>query len=255
MHAIGDDPIQSKRPTQRDVARLAGVSQATVSYVLNERSTVSVPVETRHRVLDAVRELGYIRNLAARSLRTNKTYTIASVFPDITNPFYPALERGIQDVARRIGYDLMIYNTDGIAEWERSCAGFVQALEVAISWRIRISSRCPDLLKRTATMVCKFYWIDRHGRTQSASNDLLALGALLAIRENVLSVPNDNALLDFDDIPIAKLINPSLTTVSQFQRQLGQRAAEMLFERLDGQLPATGRCEELPFELIMRDSA
>src|SRR5262249_9147612 len=58
-------------------------------------------------------------NITARSLRTSKTYTIASIIPDITNPFYPAFERGIQDVAERHGYDLIMYNTDGEAEKER----------------------------------------------------------------------------------------------------------------------------------------
>ena len=119
-----------KRPTQQDVARSAGVSQATVSYVLNDRSTESVPEETRQRIRDAVQELGYVPNATARSLRTSKTQTIAGIIPDITNPFYPALERGIQDVARQNNYDLIIYNTDGVAEQERNCLRSVQQARV-----------------------------------------------------------------------------------------------------------------------------
>jgi LacI family transcriptional regulator len=107
------DKNRRKRPTQADVARLAGVSQAMVSYVLTNNTTVSIPDETRLRIQEAVRALGYIPNSTARSLRTDRTYTIASIIPDITNPFYPDFERGIQDVAEQHGYDLIMYNTDG----------------------------------------------------------------------------------------------------------------------------------------------
>ncbi|MBZ0304222.1 MAG: LacI family transcriptional regulator, partial [Anaerolineae bacterium] len=90
-----------------------------VSYVLNSNTPVSIPAETRQRVLDAIDQLGYQPNRTARSLRTSKTYTIAAIIPDITNPFYPAFERGIQDVADERGYDVITYNTDGLADKEQ----------------------------------------------------------------------------------------------------------------------------------------
>jgi LacI family transcriptional regulator len=107
-----------KRPTQADVAQRAGVSQTTVSLVLNN-VVIGIPDETRQRILTIVHELDYVPDRAARSLRTNKSYTIASIIPSITNPFYPAFERGIQDGADARGYDLIIYNTDGVAEKEQ----------------------------------------------------------------------------------------------------------------------------------------
>lgn len=107
------------RPTQADVARLAEVSQTVVSYVLNDNHSVSLSPETRQRVLDAIQALGYVPNGAARSLRSRRTTTIAVVIPDITNPYYPAFIRGIQDVAQTNSYDLIAYNSDGIAESER----------------------------------------------------------------------------------------------------------------------------------------
>src|SRR5215207_54184 len=107
-----------KRPTQSDVARLANVSQAMVSYVLNDNNSVTIPGETRERIQNAMESLGYQPNRTARSLRASKTYTIAVVIPDITNPFYPAFERGIQDVADQHQYDVITYNTDGLAEKE-----------------------------------------------------------------------------------------------------------------------------------------
>jgi LacI family transcriptional regulator len=88
-----------------------------------------------------------------------------------------------------------------------------------------------------------------------AANDMMAMGALLAVREAGLLVPRDVALAGFDDTPITKLVTPSLTTVTQFQEELGRRAAEMLFERLGGTVPERGRNEERPYELIVRESA
>jgi LacI family transcriptional regulator len=107
-----------RRPTQADVARHAGVSQALVSYVLNE-SPVTLPDATRRRVLDAMDELGYVPHSAARALRLDRTMTLALVIPDITNPYYPAVERGLQDSAEAGGYQLITYNTDGVAAKER----------------------------------------------------------------------------------------------------------------------------------------
>lgn len=57
------------------------------------------------------------------------------------------------------------------------------------------------------------------------------------------------------DIPTAQIVTPALTTVSHFQRQLGVRAAELLLERLEGKAPPTGRNVEMPFQLIIRESA
>ena len=114
-------PSRVRRPTQADVAQLAGVSQATVSYVLSERYGFSVPIETKQRVFEAARTLGYVTNQAARSLRTRITRRIAFVIPDISNPFFPAFARGIQDVTDREGYDLVMYNTDGVADKELRC--------------------------------------------------------------------------------------------------------------------------------------
>ena len=100
-----------RKPTQADVARRAAVSQAMVSYVLNDHPAVSVPTETRRRILEAVEALGYVPNSAARSLRTRKTLTLAAIIPDITNPYYPAFIRGIQDAAETQGFDVISYNT------------------------------------------------------------------------------------------------------------------------------------------------
>jgi LacI family transcriptional regulator len=112
--------VNSGRPTQREVARLAGVSQAVVSYVLNDVQTVSIAPATRQRVLDAMRETGYVPDNTARSLRNRKTWTIATIIPDITNPYYPEFVRGVQDACRAAGYDVLAFNTDGDRDLELS---------------------------------------------------------------------------------------------------------------------------------------
>jgi LacI family transcriptional regulator len=88
-----------------------------------------------------------------------------------------------------------------------------------------------------------------------AANDLMAMGALIAIREAGLRVPHDIAIVGFDDIPAAQLVYPPLTTVTQFQERLGRRAAELLLERLNNTAPEGGRSVEMPFKLIVRESA
>jgi LacI family transcriptional regulator len=88
-----------------------------------------------------------------------------------------------------------------------------------------------------------------------AANDMMAMGAILAIQEAGLSVPQDIAVVGFDDIPTARLVNPPLTTVAQFQVELGRRAADLLFERLNGTAPPHGRTIEMPYQLVIRKSA
>ena len=88
-----------------------------------------------------------------------------------------------------------------------------------------------------------------------AANDMMALGALLSIKDAGLRIPGDMALVGFDDIPIDRLVTPALTTVTQFQSRLGRRAAELLLERIQGQAPAGGRSIEMPFDIVVRESA
>src|SRR5262249_52325674 len=88
-----------------------------------------------------------------------------------------------------------------------------------------------------------------------AANDMMAMGTLSAARAAGLRVPDDLAIVGFDNIPSAALVNPPLTTVSLHEQQIGRRAAALLIERLEGAAPNHGRCEEVPFELIVRESA
>lgn len=106
--------------TMRDVAKLADVSQSTVSRVLSGATEpIQIGDETRQRVLEAVKELRYQPNLHAGSLRGQRTRMIAIMIADITNSFYHPLIRGVQDVAKLHRYDVMIANSDHTADSEK----------------------------------------------------------------------------------------------------------------------------------------
>lgn len=109
----------SRVPTIHDVAKKAGVSSATVSHVINNSRAVAPG--TRERVLAAINDLGYRRDAIARSLRRNHTGTIGLMISDITNPFFPDVVRGVEDVVYAHGpdYNLILCNTEENDEKER----------------------------------------------------------------------------------------------------------------------------------------
>lgn len=102
--------------SMKDVARRADVSITTVSHVLNGTRKVADPTQTR--VLAAIEELGYRHNLVARSLKTQRTFTIGLLLSDIQNPFFTAVVRGVEDLALARGYHLFLCNTDEDPERE-----------------------------------------------------------------------------------------------------------------------------------------
>ncbi|MGI6877376.1 LacI family DNA-binding transcriptional regulator [Microbacterium sp. gxy059] len=98
-----------------DVARLAGVSTATVSRVFNGQSVSPARSEAVRRAAD---ELGFVPNRTARSLRRRHSEMIALVFPDVENPYFTEIARGVEDVARSAGYSVVLCNTDADHEKE-----------------------------------------------------------------------------------------------------------------------------------------
>ncbi|MBN2005750.1 MAG: LacI family DNA-binding transcriptional regulator [Anaerolineae bacterium] len=103
-----------KRPTQVDVARLAGVSTATVSYVVNGLADGRVPIskETRQRVLDAIEELGYEPDARAQALRSGNTQTVGFILPDIHNPHFWQTADGVEQELRAAGYHMLLSSAD-----------------------------------------------------------------------------------------------------------------------------------------------
>lgn len=336
------DVGRPRRVTQRDVARLAGVSQTTVSLVLSGASTSSIPPETLERVQAAMRELGYVPNRWAQALKTNRTMTIACVVPDIANPFYPSLLRGLQAVADDAGYDVITVNTDGTAEREQrflnwSLEGRVDGV-IGVFFTLRAVDfkpltdagicvvRIESSVKKDGPLPVDNLFIDneaaagavtryligrgygriamiagiggpQEGRLRGyeaalreagraplivadeafneeggfraaqqlfglterpdaifAANDMMAIGAMAAAHEAGFAIPGDVAIAGFDDIFAARLVTPALTTVSQFQYDLGTTAAEVLLDRLQRGGAGPGTSQAMPFRLIERRS-
>jgi LacI family transcriptional regulator len=107
-------------PTLRDVAEAAGVHAATASRALNPKTRQLISAETARRVLRAAEALGYQPNPIARSLKTSRSTTVGLVIPDLTNPLFPPIVRGVENVLESDGYNVWIVNTDNDPERERA---------------------------------------------------------------------------------------------------------------------------------------
>ncbi|CAN5143646.1 LacI family DNA-binding transcriptional regulator [soil metagenome] len=110
---------RQRRITIDDVAIRAGVHKATVSRALNERTRHQVSADTVARVEAAAEELGYVPNAMARGLRTSNSMTVGVIIPDLMNPFFPPVVRGIENYLQPRGYTALLANTDGSDETER----------------------------------------------------------------------------------------------------------------------------------------
>ena len=104
--------------TIKDVAKLAGVSVATVSHVVNETRFVSE--ETKRKVLSAMKDLSYKPNAVARSLRRKESKIIGLVLPDNTNPYFAEIAWSIEYASRNHGYSLILCNSDGDVKKEET---------------------------------------------------------------------------------------------------------------------------------------
>jgi LacI family transcriptional regulator len=116
--------------TLRDVAEAAGVHPSTASRALNESTRPMVKAGTVRRVLKAAERLGYRPNSLARGLKTSRTFSIGMLIPDLTNPLFPPIVRGIEDGLAPSGYTVVLANTDDHDDKERS------VLEVMLNRRV-----------------------------------------------------------------------------------------------------------------------
>lgn len=308
----------------KQIAKIAGVSLGTVSHALNGSASVREPL--RKRVMDAVATVGYQPSQLARGLRRDKTNMIGMIIPDITNPFFPAVVRGAEDVAFENGYRLVLCNTDndhskeishlnelrtylpsGLivilsnfsdltthAECYRKAGTAVVCVDrlprdwdgdtvtadnekgayEATSYLLRLGhtrvavitgprhlSNAQSRLKgfkralREQNIVIGSEYIqeasfDRQGGYTKtmlllrmiprptalfASNDMIAFGALRAFRESGLRCPEDISLIGFDDLDLAEMTNPPISSVSQPGYQMGTAAARILIDRVGGE--------------------
>ncbi|MER7607746.1 LacI family DNA-binding transcriptional regulator [Nocardioides sp. NPDC127503] len=330
-----------RRATIDDVAKLAKVHKATVSRALNERKKHQVSPATIDKVERAARQVGYAPNALARGLRTNSSMTIGVVLPDITNPFFPPMVRGIENVVSPRGYTSLLVNTDGDKAMERTALSHlidrrVDGLIVASGQRdetvlseLHKAGTKVVLLNRDAGAVpyplvrgddgagidlavehlvglghrhilhlagpANFSTTSKRAdafaaaclrhpeldatveRVESltarageegmnvvlgrgtpptavlAGNDLIALGALRALRARGLRCPADVSIVGFNDMPFAEDFSPPLTTVRVPTELMGRRAAQLILEWIDG-----GSLDQqtvvLPVSLVDRES-
>jgi len=102
-----------------DIAKKIGVSYTTVSRALNGKKGVGE--KTRRRIVEEAEKLGYQPNAIARGLVSKSTNTIGLIIPDITNPFFPEVARGVEDACREAGYNVFLCNSNWDRDQERSC--------------------------------------------------------------------------------------------------------------------------------------
>ncbi|MBO1334570.1 LacI family DNA-binding transcriptional regulator [Streptomyces sp. VRA16 Mangrove soil] len=136
-------------PTSADVARLAGVSRATVSYVLNNTSAVRISEPTRRRVHEAARELGYVPHAAARSLRAGHTRIVLMPTPDVPiGPLYSGFLNEFQWALSRLDYTVVQYGSVGVVGDEAARA-WAELRPVAVLAPLGMGRRGIDVLKRS----------------------------------------------------------------------------------------------------------
>ncbi|WP_052954409.1 LacI family DNA-binding transcriptional regulator [Microvirga vignae] len=338
-----EDGAASHRAVRiQDVAKLADVSTATVSRALATPERVSP--EARARVLEAIAKTGYVPNPAARSLRSQKTYMVLVVLPDLSNTFFSKILRGIEERLFEAGYGMIISDLDGSPEKEAHFAAFTaagrvdgaillnghlfgqtregegmpakigiplvalcEAIPSADIPQIEIDNRAAanrmtqhlassghrriaylsgpagnvlekerflgyrDGLKAAglpfdpALVLPGDYTIEsgvkagqdlvaRSTRPTAVfcTSDEMAIGLMRTLLSAGLKVPEDISVAGFDDIEFAAVAEPALTTIHQPRRELGQMAAAVLIDLLQGR-PSPKRIR-LETELIIRDS-
>ncbi|HID92562.1 MAG TPA: LacI family transcriptional regulator [bacterium (Candidatus Stahlbacteria)] len=325
--------------TLKEVAERAQVAISTVSAVINNSAPVSE--RTRQRVLKAIKALNYRPNRLARSLKTKQSFSVGVIVPDLTNPFFPEVVRGIESVARQHAYNIILCDTDekqatGVASLnlliEKQVDGVI--LVGGVIPKANILSLGDNVLP--IVMIEKDYdipWISivmvdaKKGAYDSvnhlinlghrrisfiterlprskiqrrfegyklalkhngiafdsllvkevsptfeggykamnsllsmeeppdavfAYNDLMAIGALKSIHAIGLKVPNDIAVVGFDDIQAASFTSPPLTTVALPKHEMGVKAMQLILELISGK----GKHKKilLPTKLVVRES-
>lgn len=307
-----------RAPRIREVAEEAGFSVATVSRALNPQTASAVTAETRKAVEAAATRLGYRPNEAARTLRTNRSLIVGVVVPDIANPLFPRMVRGIDDTLHGADYSSLLANSDSdpiradeaidrllqrgvdgliiatpALEDRRPSVLYDSDFPVVLLNRRTYDSRVPSVtaggargtaaafnalikaghtdigilaapqhtstgwerlrdveraaakrLGRTLPMVTAKAVSDQEGYRATAelmdasgpltaivaANDLLALGAIRAIRDHGLECPNDISVIGFNNMPFSDWMDPPLSTIGFDHYAMGSQAAQMILD-------------------------
>src|SRR5258708_37047830 len=141
----------------KDVAKLSGVSTATVSHVINKTRFVSGT--TQRKVLDAIENVGYTPNIHARNLASGRSRTLGLIISDITNPFFPDLVKSIQERALELGYDIVILNTN--YEPERDAPYVQRLLELQVRGVMILTTEMdPSVIERLSSRRISVVFLD-----------------------------------------------------------------------------------------------
>ena len=171
------------RVTIREVAERVGVHPSTVSRVLNPVTRGRITPEVADKVTTVANELGYRPNQAARGLRTNRSSTIGVLIPDITNPLFPPIIRGIEDGLGANGYTAILGNTDNIVSREMDAVATMRARQVdglILATARRDDPLIAECLKDKLPVVLVNRTADADGVSCIVNDD--ALGISLAVR-------------------------------------------------------------------------
>lgn len=171
--------------TSRDIAKAAGVSQATVSNVLNRPDLVAE--ETRERVHAAIKRMNFVVNDSARTLRAGRSRTLGVIALDLTNPFWGDVTRGVSDAAAALGYSVLLGSSGESREGEQSLLRLFEEHRVdgVLVSSVDIDSPAIESLTRRGITVVLLDEPDNTGRYGSVSLDQAA-GARL-VGEHLLS--------------------------------------------------------------------
>src|SRR5258705_110961 len=227
--------------TMKRIAIDLGVSITTVSKVLNNHDDIGEA--TRTRVLAKVEELGYQRNAVARSLSLRRTHTLGIVIPDLMHSFFVEIIAGIEPVASVRGYGLLLCSSGEDPHKERG-------LKAPEEWIVRGGFMEGDGYRAMKRLLTVRPRID----AVFAANDPAAIGAMKAIWEAGLRVPDDIAIVGVGDIALGDLLRVPLTTVGWSRRDQGRHAAELLLNGLDLEADPPQRVI-IPPRLIVRESS
>jgi LacI family transcriptional regulator len=146
--------------TLADIAEELGVSMMTVSRAVNNHPAINA--ETRDRVLDAVRRMGYRPNHQARGLATNRTFLIGFVAPDLTHSYFAELAKAIESMARPAGYEVLICNTEEDEEREVKAVMALQHRTDGLIIASSISQQRAGIYRKMIREGAKLVFIDRH---------------------------------------------------------------------------------------------
>lgn len=326
--------------TIKDIAEIAGVSKATVSRVLNNTKPVSD--EIKERVQSVIDETGYRPSSLARSLSRQRTGILGLIIPDVANPFYAELVKGMSEVAKAYHYNILLCNTFREHEKEREFLELLEDKEVdgiifmtfefhkyqkaffdryrkpivtvnrhfegqeipnvdidneaaaysAVRYLIELGHRRVGIISSSKTDDTAIYRVDGYRRALEEAglsaeedlvvesdyhfksayegarqlmtledpptaifclNDELAVGAIKYLNDTGRSVPEDVSVIGFDDVPLASMFIPSLTTIRQPIYEMGATAARLLIKRVKDE-PLEWNQQTLPFELVIRNS-